>query len=208
VRQGRPGRARGEVADPDVGGQGACADVLGQHERQGSGCVADRAGGLREHGAHHAGSRPRSCASSGTTPTTAASRPSRATRSAPCRWRHRWPHACARSAKGGGGDELVLRPERGAQALSGSALCLRFVAAADDAGLRRIRFHDLRHSFGTQAIQRFDVYTVQRWLGHKSITTTEKYLHYRADANAAQAMDALWQTSDQVAEVIPLARAA
>lgn len=89
-------------------------------------------------------------------------------------------------------DELVFRPERGAQAICGSALYRRFVAASDAAGLRRIRFHDLRHSFGTQAISRFDVYTVQRWLGHKSITTTEKYLHFREDADAAQAMDDLW----------------
>lgn len=90
------------------------------------------------------------------------------------------------------GDELVFRPERGAAAICGSALYRRFIEAADRAGLRRIRFHDLRHSFGTQAIQRFDIYTVQRWLGHKSITTTEKYLHYREDADAAQAMDDLW----------------
>jgi integrase len=90
-------------------------------------------------------------------------------------------------------DALVFRPQRGADALCGSALYRRFIEAADVAGLRRIRFHDLRHSFGTQAIQRFDIYKVQRWLGHKSITTTEKYLHYRADADAAQAMDDLWK---------------
>jgi integrase len=91
-------------------------------------------------------------------------------------------------------DALVFRPERCADAMCGSALYRRFIDAADRAGLRRIRFHDLRHSFGTQAIQRFDIYTVQRWLGHKSITTTEKYLHFRADADAAAAMDALWAT--------------
>ncbi|MCW3048705.1 MAG: site-specific integrase [Solirubrobacterales bacterium] len=79
-------------------------------------------------------------------------------------------------------DDRVFEPERGAQAICGSALYRRFVDAADRAGLRRIRFHDLRHSFGTQAIQGFDIYKVQRWLGHKSIATTEKYLHYQADA--------------------------
>jgi integrase len=47
-------------------------------------------------------------------------------------------------------DALVFRPERGADALCGSALYRRFIDAADRAGLRRIRFHDLRHSFGTQ----------------------------------------------------------
>jgi integrase len=81
------------------------------------------------------------------------------------------------------------------------------VDAADRAGLRRIRFHDLRHSFGTQAIQGFDIYKVQRWLGHKSIATTEKYLHYRADASAAEAIGALWATSP-AADVVPIRRAA
>jgi integrase len=42
-------------------------------------------------------------------------------------------------------DALVFRPERGADALCGSALYRRFIDAADRAGLRRIRFHDLRH---------------------------------------------------------------
>jgi integrase len=102
-------------------------------------------------------------------------------------------------------DALVFRPERGADALCGSALYRRFIDAADRAGPRRIRFHDLRHSFGTQAIQRFDIYKVQRWLGHKSITTTEKYLHYRADESAAAAMGELWSTP---ATVVPLSERA
>jgi integrase len=58
------------------------------------------------------------------------------------------------------------------------------VDAAERAKLRRVRFHDLRHSFGTQAIQKFDTHTVQRWLGRTSVSTTEKYLHSRADASA------------------------
>jgi integrase len=104
-------------------------------------------------------------------------------------------------------DDLVFEPERGAAAICGSALYRRFVHAAERAKLRRIRFHDLRHSFGTQAIQKFDIYTVQRWLGHKSISTTEKYLHYRADASAAEAMGALWATSP-AADVVLIRRVA
>lgn len=61
----------------------------------------------------------------------------------------------------------------------------RFMDAAERVGLRPVRFHDLRHSPGTQAVQHNDVYTLQRWLGHKSITTTEKYLHYKAAPEAA-----------------------
>jgi hypothetical protein len=64
-----------------------------------------------------------------------------------------------------------------------------------------------RTSFGTQMIQRFDIYKIQRWLGHKSITTTEKYLHYKADPDTAAAMGDLWATSP-AADVVPLRRAA
>jgi integrase len=47
------------------------------------------------------------------------------------------------------------------------------------------RFHDLRHSFGTQAIRAFNIYEVQRMMGHRHITTTERYLHYAPDPDAA-----------------------
>jgi integrase len=81
------------------------------------------------------------------------------------------------------------------------------VAAAERAGLRRIRFHDLRHSFGTAAVQRFELYRVSRWKGHKSITTTEIYLRYRANPAAAEGIGALWATSPD-ADVVPLRQAA
>jgi integrase len=39
------------------------------------------------------------------------------------------------------------------------------------------RFHDLRHSFGSLAIQKFDVVAVKDMMGHLKLTTTERYLH-------------------------------
>jgi integrase len=54
------------------------------------------------------------------------------------------------------------------------SLCRRFVSAAKRAGLPVLRFHDLRHSFGTQAIRVFNIYEVQRMMGHRHITTTER----------------------------------
>jgi integrase len=38
-------------------------------------------------------------------------------------------------------------------------------------------FHDPRHSFGTQAIRAFNAYEVQRMIGHRHLTTTERCLH-------------------------------
>ena len=39
------------------------------------------------------------------------------------------------------------------------------------------RFHDLRHSFGSLAIQQFDLVAVKDMMGHSKLTTTERYLH-------------------------------
>jgi integrase len=56
----------------------------------------------------------------------------------------------------------------------------RFYAALDRAGLRRIRFHDLRHAFGSAAIKRLDPYAVQSYMGHAHYSTTQRYLNHKA----------------------------
>lgn len=67
-----------------------------------------------------------------------------------------------------------------------SALRRRFVAATQRAELRPIRFHDLRHTFGTVAIQTVDIVRLQEWLGHADLKTTRVYLHYRQADDEAQ----------------------
>jgi integrase len=54
-----------------------------------------------------------------------------------------------------GRDDLVFPGERG-DYLDGSALRRRYKAALQRAGLRELRFHDLRHCFGSLAIQRVE----------------------------------------------------
>ena len=46
------------------------------------------------------------------------------------------------------------------------------------AGLRSLRFHDLRNTFGTRMIAKADIRRVQEWMGHADIQTTMRYLHY------------------------------
>src|SRR4051794_32785677 len=46
------------------------------------------------------------------------------------------------------------------------------------AALRPLRFHDLRHTFGTRMIAKADILKVQAWMGHAQISTTQRYLHY------------------------------
>ena len=76
-----------------------------------------------------------------------------------------------------GEDDLVFAGATGSY-LDGSALCRRYKAALLRAGLRPLRFHDLRHTFGTRMIAKADIRRVQEWMGHADIQTTMKYLHY------------------------------
>lgn len=60
-----------------------------------------------------------------------------------------------------------------------------------EAGLPKLRFHDLRHTFATRVLQRgSDIQTVRALLGHADITTTTKYLH-ATDESKKKAVDLL-----------------
>jgi len=76
-----------------------------------------------------------------------------------------------------GDDDLVFVGQVGSY-LDGRALRRRYDAALKRAGLRKLRFHDLRHTFGTRMIAKADIRRVQEWMGHADIQTTMKYLHY------------------------------
>jgi integrase len=60
-----------------------------------------------------------------------------------------------------------------------SALRERYKAALKRAELRPLRFHDLRHTFGTLAVRRAEVPAVQAWMGHSDIQTTMRFVHHR-----------------------------
>jgi integrase len=76
-----------------------------------------------------------------------------------------------------GEDDLVF-PGEGGDYLDGSALRRRYKAALASAAVRPLRFHDLRHTFGTRMIAKADIRRVQEWMGHADIQTTMRYLHY------------------------------
>jgi integrase len=47
--------------------------------------------------------------------------------------------------------------------------------------LRPLRFHDLRHTFGSLAVDGgASIIQVQSWLGHADIATTMRYLHSKS----------------------------
>jgi integrase len=76
-----------------------------------------------------------------------------------------------------GDDHLVFIGDAG-DYMDGSALRRRYKAALVRAGLRQLRFHDLRHTFGTRMIAQADIRRVQEWMGHADVQTTMQYLHY------------------------------
>ena len=83
------------------------------------------------------------------------------------------------SKRGGwtGDDDLVFTGP-GGSFLDGRGLRRRYLTAIRRADLRPLRFHDLRHTFGTRMIGKADIRRVQEWMGHADVQTTMKYLHY------------------------------
>ena len=73
--------------------------------------------------------------------------------------------------------------ERGSAGLAvSSALRKRFHAALARAGVRRVRFHDLRHSFGTaMAATGTPMRALMAMKGHASMQTTLRYADYSPD---------------------------
>jgi integrase len=88
-----------------------------------------------------------------------------------------------------GEEDLVLVSPTG-EHIEDSALRRRFYAALKAAGLKHIRFHDLRHSFGTLAVQVFPLTDVKAYMGHADIATTMIYVHHVPQVDAAEKLSA------------------
>jgi integrase len=78
-------------------------------------------------------------------------------------------------------DLAFAHPDTGAP-YDASKMRKRFKAALERAGVRAVRFHDLRHSYGTaMAAAGAPLRALQEWMGHKSAQTTELYRDYSPD---------------------------
>lgn len=93
-------------------------------------------------------------------------------------------------------DDLVFISPTGSY-IEESALRRRFYTALDDAGLPRIRLHDLRHTFGTLAIQALPPSEVQSIMGHASIQTTDIYIHHTPRVESARKLTAIFKDDDE-----------
>lgn len=78
-------------------------------------------------------------------------------------------------------DLVFCHPELG-RPYDASKSRKRFKDAVAAAGLRPVRFHDLRHTFGTgMAAAGAPLRAIQEWMGHRDIQTTQVYADYAPD---------------------------
>ena len=94
-----------------------------------------------------------------------------------------------------GPDERVFCNALG-RTLDGSALRRRYKRAQKAANIRPLRFHDLRHTYGSLlAVAGVDLVTIQAAMGHGALTTTARYLHARPANEQAEVFTRAFRSS-------------
>jgi integrase len=87
-------------------------------------------------------------------------------------------------------DDLVFPHPHTGRVLDHSALCRRYKKALRAGGVRRVRFNDLRHSFGTKmAASGVPLRTLQEWMGHRDYKTTLIYADYAPSAHEGEMVE-------------------
>lgn len=85
-------------------------------------------------------------------------------------------------------DPVFTHPSGTGLPLDASAVSKAFKRALKRAGVRAVRFHDLRHTFGTMMASSPNVSmrTLQGWLGHSDPATTAIYAHFAPSEHEAE----------------------
>jgi integrase len=100
-------------------------------------------------------------------------------------------------------EDLVFVNELG-RTLDSWALRSRFKRARDAAGLRPLRLHDLRHTYGSLlAAAGVDLVTIQAAMGHSALATTSIYLHARPASEQAQVFTRAFESRPTSLEDVP-----
>lgn len=88
-------------------------------------------------------------------------------------------------------DDLVLAHPHTGRPLDRVRLGQHYKAALKRADVRPVRIHDLRHTFATTiaASGQVSLRTLQEWMGHEDIRTTQIYAHYMPGEREAQLID-------------------
>ena len=87
-------------------------------------------------------------------------------------------------------DDLVFANPDTGQAMGRTKLTKRYKVALQRAGVREVRFHDLRHTFGTtMASSGVPLKALQEWLGHRDSRTTDRYADPAPGQREAELVD-------------------
>jgi integrase len=88
-------------------------------------------------------------------------------------------------------DDLVLAHPHTGRPLDKVRLGQHYKAALRRAGVGPVRIHDLRHTFATTvaASGQVSLRTLQEWMGHEDIRTTQIYAHYMPGEHEARLID-------------------
>lgn len=106
----------------------------------------------------------------------------------------RWSQRTAFS----GEDDLVFAHPQTGNPLDGSKVSKRFKSACSAAGVRVVRFHDLRHTFATRlAASGQPLRTIQEFLGHADAKTTQIYAHYAPSAHEVAMVNVAFSANEQ-----------
>jgi integrase len=87
-------------------------------------------------------------------------------------------------------DALVFAEPASGDVLRRGALMRRYRRALKIAKIDPHRFHDLRHTFGTaMAAAGVPMRTLQEWMGHRDIATTQRYADYAPNEREVEMVD-------------------
>ncbi|HET6864674.1 MAG TPA: site-specific integrase, partial [Solirubrobacteraceae bacterium] len=93
-------------------------------------------------------------------------------------------------------DDLVFAHPTTGNPIDRSKLLKRFKAALRRAEIREVRFHDLRHTFGTRmAAQGVPMRVLQELMGHRDFKTTLIYADYAPSEREAEWVEQAFRAS-------------
>ena len=106
-----------------------------------------------------------------------------------------------------GEDDLVFANPLNGEVLSHGPLVRRLKKALKEAGVRTIRFHDLRHTFGTRiAAAGVPMRVLQEWMGHRDYRTTLIYADYEPGDEESGLVDAAFSAGSPTQKERPRSR--
>jgi integrase len=105
-------------------------------------------------------------------------------------------------------DDLVFAHPHTGKPIDRSRLLKRFKAALRRGEVREIRFHDLRHTFGTRmAAQGVPMRALQEMMGHRDFKTTLIYADYAPSAREAEWVEAAFRPASEGLDAATVAAA-